>query len=176
MRSTRLVHRLDVLAIIVSLVFFVLIGQLGYLQVVQGKYYGRLADGNRIKPIPILATRGSMYDRNGVPIVTNRPGSTVSIVPIAGPVSDEVIEKLAAMLGMNAAEIREKTDRMKGSFDTVRIKSDVGPEIVTKIQEHRNELPGVVIEIQPIRSYVYNELAAHIIGYVGEINDTELEN
>lgn len=175
MRSMRMVHRLDLLAIIMVLVFFVLIGQLGYLQVVQGKHYGQLADGNRIKPIPILAPRGSFYDRNGVPIVTNRPGSTVSLVPLSEPVSEAVIEKLSTMLGMSPDEIREKTMRMRGSFETVRIKTDVGPEIVSKIQEHRNELPGVVIEIQPIRSYVYNELAAHIVGYVGEINDIELE-
>lgn len=175
MRTKRLGHRLDILAIVVVLVFVSLISRLGYLQVVQGKYYGRMADGNRIKLIPIMAPRGSFLDRNGVPLVSNRPSSTVSLIPISGPIPDEVIERLAAIIGMNAAEIKAKVDQQKGSFEPVRVKSDIGPDIVTIIQEHRGELPGVVIEIQPIRSYVYNELGAHIFGYVSEISEAELE-
>ena len=174
-RTKRLGHRLDILAIVVVLVFVSLISRLGYLQVVQGKYYGRMADGNRIKLIPIMAPRGSFLDRNGVPLVSNRPSSTVSLIPISGPIPDEVIERLAAIIGMNAAEIKAKVDQQKGSFEPVRVKSDIGPDIVTIIQEHRGELPGVVIEIQPIRSYVYNELGAHIFGYVSEISEDELE-
>jgi len=173
--AKRLGHRLDVLGLIVVFVFIALVSRLGYLQVVQGKYYERLADGNRIKLIPIMAPRGSFYDRNGVPIVTNRPGSSVSLIPISGPVPDDVIVKLAAILGMSPAEIQAKIGAKDGSFEPIRVKADIGPDIVTKIEERRNEFPGVVIEIQPIRNYINNELGAHIFGYVSEINDTELE-
>jgi penicillin-binding protein 2 len=173
--AKRLGHRLDVLGLIVIIVFVALVSRLGYLQVVQGKYYGRLADGNRIKLIPIMAPRGTFYDRNGVPLVSNRPGSSVSLIPISGPVSDDVIAKLATILGMNPAEIQAKIGQQNGSFEPIRVKADIGPDIVTKIEERRAELPGVVIEIQPIRSYIYNELGAHVFGYVSEINDTELE-
>ncbi|MDR3589321.1 MAG: penicillin-binding protein 2 [Negativicutes bacterium] len=175
MLAKRLGHRLDVLGLIVILVFVALVTRLGYLQVVQGKYYGNLADGNRIKLIPILAPRGTFYDRNGVPLVSNRPGSSVSLIPISGPVPETVIVKLAAILGMSPAEIQAKIGLQGGSFEPIRVKADIGPDIVTMIEERRSELPGVVIEIQPIRNYIYNELGAHIIGYVSEINDTELE-
>lgn len=167
-------HRLDVLAFIVVLVFVALVTRLGYLQVVQGNYYGRLADGNRIKLIPIMAPRGTFYDRNGVLLVSNRPGFTVTVVPLSGPVPDEVIDKLAGILGMNPAEIKSKVALQQDSFEPVRVKTDVGPDVVTRIEERRGELPGVVIEIQPVRNYIHNELGAHIFGYVSEISDTEL--
>jgi len=168
-------HRLDVLAIIVVLVFVALVSRLGYLQVVQGRYYERLADGNRLRLIPIMAPRGTFYDRNGVALVSNRPGFTVSLLNLSGPVPDEVIVKLAEILAMNPDDIRSKLKQARGSFEPVRIKTDIGPDIVTKIEERRGELPGVVIEIQPVRNAVYNELAAHALGYVGEINASELK-
>ncbi|MBP2638322.1 MAG: mrdA 1 [Firmicutes bacterium] len=167
--------RLEVLSMVFVLIFFALISRLAYLQMAQGNYYDRLADGNRIRLIPIMSPRGVFYDRNGVVLVSNRPGFTVSILPITGPVSEEVIAKLAAILGMNVEEIKTKISQHTGSFEPFRIKTDVGPDIVTKIEERRAELPGVVIEIQPLRNYVNNELGAHVFGYVSEINDVELE-
>ncbi|VBB07865.1 Hypothetical protein LUCI_3130 [Lucifera butyrica] len=168
-------HRIDVLAIVVLLVFFALVSRLGYLQVMQGEYYERLADGNRIRLIPSMAPRGIFYDRNGVALVNNRPGFTVSLVTLAAPVSQDVIDKLAAILGISEADIRAKIVQHNGSFEPLRIKHNVGPDIVTKIEERRSELPGVVIEVQPIRNYIYNDLAAHVFGYVSEINDDELK-
>lgn len=175
MLARRLGHRLDLLGLFVVLVFVALVARLGYLQVVQGQYYNRLADGNRIKLIPVMAPRGTFYDRNGVPLVSNRPGFTVTLVPISGPIPDEVITKLAGILGMNVAEIQAKIAQQSGPFEPVRVKTDIGPEIVTRIEERRQDLPGVVIEIQPIRNYPNNDLAAHVFGYVSEINDVELE-
>lgn len=168
-------YRLDILAIIIFLVFISLVSRLGYLQVVQGKYYGEKADGNRIRLAPIMAPRGLFYDRNGVLLVSNRPGFTVSLLPISGPVPDEIIVKVANILNITPDEIKKKLSQHNGKFEPVRIKSDIGPDIVTKIEERRAELPGVVIEIQPIRNYINNELAAHLFGYVSEINDVELE-
>jgi len=167
-------NRLQVLALLVVLVFLVLVGRVGYMQIVQGKMYTQLADGNRLRLIPVMAPRGTFFDRNGIPMVSNRPGFTVSLLPATGPVNDGVISQLALILGMNEAEIRQKISQQTSSFDPVRIKADIGPDIVTRIEERRSELPGVVIEIQPIRNYVYNELAAHVFGYVSEINDDEL--
>ncbi len=167
--------RLDVFVVIVLLVFMALITRLGYLQVAQGKYYGQLADGNRIRLIPTMAPRGIFYDRNGVAMVSNRPGFTVSLLPLTGPVANDVIAKLAGILGISVKDIHDKVAQHTGTFEPIRIKSDIGPDIVTKIEERRGELPGVVIEIQPIRNYINNEMGAHIFGYVSEINDSELE-
>jgi penicillin-binding protein 2 len=173
--AKRFAHRLDVLGLIVIIVFVALVTRLGYLQVVQGSYYGRLADGNRIKLIPIMAPRGTFFDRNGVLLVSNRPGFTVTLVPLSGPIPDDVINRLAGILGMDPMEIKAKVEQQKGSFDPIYVKSDIGPDIVTKIEERRSEMPGVVIEIQPVRNYINNELAAHVFGYVSEISEAELE-
>ena len=167
--------RLEILSLIIVFIFLTLVSRLAYLQMAQGQYYDRLADGNRIRLIPIMSPRGVFYDRNGVMLVSNRPGFTVSILSMSGPVPDEVIAKLAGILGMNGEEIKVKLSQHTGSFEPIRVKTDVGPDIVTKIEERRSELPGVVIEIQPLRNYVNNELGAHIFGYVSEINDVELE-
>ncbi len=175
MLAKRLNNRLEVLSIIILLVFVSLVSRLGYLQVVQGKYYGQKADGNRIRLVPTMAPRGIFFDRNGIALVSNLPGFTVSLLPVTGPIPEEVIGKLADILKINADEIKTKLSQNNGKFDPVRIKANIGPDIVTKIEERRSELPGVVIEIQPIRSYVNNELGAHLFGYVSEINDVELE-
>lgn len=167
--------RLDVFSYIVVLTFVVLVSRLGYLQIAHGQDFRVQSDENRIRLITITAPRGTFYDRNGVGLVLNRPGFSVSLVPISGPISDDVLERLSEILGMNIEDIKKKIKRQDNPLEPIRIKDDVGLEIVTKIEEHRNELPGVTIDIQAIRNYVNNELAAHIFGYVGEISDAELE-
>lgn len=166
--------RLETLSIIVILVMLTLISRLGYLQVLEGDYYSRLADGNRIRLIPAMAPRGLFYDRNGALLVSNRPGFTVSLLSLVGPVSDDVVARLANLLKMSKEDIYNKISQHTG-FDPIHIKSDVGPEIITVLEEKKDDYPGVVVEIQPIRNYINMELGAHIFGYVSEINDTELE-
>lgn len=167
--------RLDILCYMVILVIFLLIVRLGYLQIYQGEEYYQKAENNRIRLMPVMAPRGSFYDRNGELLVSNRPGFSVSLVPIKGPIPDDVLDKLANILGMNVADIKMKIKQQSSPLAPVRIKSDVGQEIITKIEERRGELPGVVIEVEPIRNYINNELGAHMFGYVGEISEAELE-
>ncbi|HBS57940.1 MAG TPA: penicillin-binding protein 2, partial [Firmicutes bacterium] len=78
------------------------------------------------------------------------------------------------ILGMKPEEIREKIKRRDNPLEPIRIKSDVGPEIVTKIEERQMELPGVMVEVQAVRNYLNKELGAHMFGYVGEISEDEL--
>jgi penicillin-binding protein 2 len=163
------------MGMLVMLIFVALVSRLSYLQIAQGKHFEDLANGNRIRLIPIQAPRGIFYDRNGVQLVTNRPGFTVAFMLPSGQPEPQVLEKLSQILGMKKEEILAKLEQRKGSFDPVRIKANVGPEIVAKIEERRNELPGVIIEIQPVRTYNNKTFAAHLFGYVSEINDTELE-
>ena len=73
--------------IISVLVIAVLIGRAAYLQIYQGEYYAGLADGNRIRIVPSMAPRGTFYDRNGELLVTNRPGFSVSLLPLTAPIS-----------------------------------------------------------------------------------------
>ena len=165
--------RLKILSITVMVVIFVLIARLGFLQVYDGEYYAGLADGNRIRLIPAMAPRGIFYDRNGNLLVSNRPGFTVSLLPLTAPISEDVIDRLSTLLKVDKVEIHKKIDQHSG-FDPIRIKTDIGPEVLTIIEEQKEAYPGVVIEVQPIRNYINMDMAAHAFGYVSEISDDEL--
>ena len=165
--------RVKAFGVIVVLVIAVLIGRAAYLQVYEGEYYSMLADGNRIRIIPEMAPRGTFYDRNGEVLVTNRPGFTVSLLPLSKP-SPQVIAQVSELVKVPVEEINRKIAAHSG-FDPIRVKQDVTPDIVDIIEEHKDDYPGVVIEVQPIRNYILKQMGAHIFGYVSEINDTELE-
>jgi len=167
-------QRLNVLTVIIVSIFIALLSRLVWLQALHGEEFKQKAENNRIRLLPITAPRGTFYDRNGVPLVNNRPGFSISLVPIKGPIPREVIVRLAEILGMNPEDIQKKMSQQGNPLLPTRIKSDVGPEIITKIEERREDLPGVVIEVQAVRSYIYNELGAHTFGYVGEISDSQL--
>lgn len=167
-------ERLKVLSVVIVLVICVLIARMGYLQVYDGEYYANLADGNRIRLVPSVAPRGTMYDRNGSILVTNHPGFTVSLLPLTEPISEEVISRLSVLLNVPVEEIHSKIDAHTG-FDPIRIKTDVGPELTTIIAEQKDLYPGVVVEVLPIRDYIYKMQGAHAYGYVSEISDAELE-
>ena len=166
--------RLNVLGYLSVLVVAILIGRAGYLQIYEGDYYARLAEGNRIRIIPTMAPRGTFYDRNGQLLVQNRPGFAVSLMPVMTKIDPVVIGRLSELLKVPVEEIEKKIDAHTG-FDPIRIKADVTPDIVTIIEEQKNNYPGVIIEVQPIRDYMNKEEAAHTYGYVSEINDMELE-
>lgn len=167
-------RRLRVLGILMVLVIAVLIGRAGYLQIYEGEYYAGLADGNRIRIIPAVAPRGTFYDRNGQLLVTNRPGFTVSLLPLTSPIKEEVIERLSALVHVPVEDIKAKIAGHSG-FDPIRIKTDVTPDIVSIIEEQKELYPGVMIENTPIRDYVLKQEGAHTFGYVSEINDEELK-
>ena len=160
--------------IISVLVIAVLIGRAAYLQIYQGEYYAGLADGNRIRIVPSMAPRGTFYDRNGELLVTNRPGFSVSLLPLTAPISDDVIDRLSDLLKVPTDEIKTKIAGHSG-FNPIRIKTDVTPDIVSIIEEQKSQYPGVVIEVTPIRDYILKQEGAHSFGFVSEINDTELE-
>ena len=167
------IGRLKPLTFLAVLVIVVLIVRVGYLQIYDGEYYSRLADGNRIRIIPSVAPRGTFFDRNGQLLVTNRPGFAVSLLPLSEP-NQAVIEKVSKLLNIPVEEIQKKIDAHVG-FDPIRIKTDITPDVVTIIEEQKNEYPGVVIEVQPIRNYILMQEGAHTFGYVSEISDEELE-
>ena len=167
-------QRLNVLAIFLILIFVSLLSRLGYLQLVKGDEYQRLADGNRTRQVNVVAPRGDFYDRNGVVMVSSRPGFVVSILPTNKKISPEVISKASTILGMDAAEVLARLEKARGSFEPIRLKIDASQEIVAKIEEMRSELPGIVVEVLPVRKYIHNKMGVHVFGYVSEISESEL--
>lgn len=166
--------RLSFLSWLMVFVIFILAARVGYLQIYDGEYYARLADGNRIRIIPSVAPRGTFFDRNGQLLVTNRPGFVVSLLPLIEPISPEVVARVSKLLNVPVEDIEKKLSVHSG-FDPIRIKQDVTPDIVTIIEEQKYDYPGVIIEVQPIRNYILKQECAHTLGYVSEISDAELE-
>lgn len=167
--------RVKLLGFFALLVIMVLISRVFYLQIVDGEEYARLAEGNRIRIIKEIAPRGTFYDRNGAPLVLNRPNFIVTIVPRVEPVKEEVLERLSKLLNVPLEEIHKKIEAQTSGFDPIYIKQDVTGDIVTIIEEQKHLYPGVIIEVQPTRDYILHEMGAHTFGYVSEISDAELE-
>ena len=159
----------------VVIVFLVLIARLVWLQLFQGDYYNSLAEGNRLRAIPLAAMRGVMYDRNGQILVGSRPSFMVTYVPTQGKMTDEEANKLSRLLNMPAEKILEKAGKVKNSYVPTVLAQDLTPDVVTKVEERRNELPGISVDVQPIRYYPYDMMAAQIFGYVGQIDEDDME-
>ena len=174
MTKSPLKERYNTVALLILFVITILISRLCYLQIFQGPGFTVMADNNRIRLLPITAPRGAFYDRNGALLVTSRPGFSVSLVPINGPIAPVVLDRLGVILGMKPEAIKAKIAQQDNPFEPIRISHDAGPEIITRIHEQRDELPGVIIEVQAVRNYLDNGLAAHLFGYVGEISDADL--
>ncbi|MGI6327770.1 MAG: penicillin-binding protein 2 [Dethiobacteria bacterium] len=167
--SKAMQKRIRVFITLVVSIFIILSSRLAYLQIIQYDYYWNRAENNRLRIMPVTAPRGEIYDRKGEQLVTNRPGFTVSLVDLGNGYSNETIFYLSRLLEMDEQEINEKILLQNyRRYLPVRLKTDVDIEIVSKIAEKRLELPGVLIEVQPIRNYNYESSASHVLGYMGE--------
>lgn len=166
--------RLKVLGGLMVVIIALLIARAGYLQVYRGDEYVRRSDGNRTRLVPTVASRGTFFDRNGQSIVENRPSFVVSLLPLTAPIQPEVITRLSVLLQVPREEIEAKVKAHTG-YEPIRVKNDVGPELLTVIEEQSELYPGVIIEVQAVRDYLYKTQGAHILGYVSEISEAELE-
>ncbi|MGE4588337.1 MAG: penicillin-binding protein 2 [Acidaminococcaceae bacterium] len=174
MLNKKYAYRLELLMLASMLIFAVLIGRMAYLQLYKGDYYYRLSEGNRIRAVKILAPRGIIYDCNGEELVKNEPGFVVSLLRTNKKPDMAVINKLAAIIEVKPEQILEKIKQNEDSYEPIRIKSNLTPAMVTKIEEQSGDLPGILLEMQSIRKYVNNELAVHVLGYVGEVSEYEI--
>lgn len=170
----RVERRLAVYALVLVLIFMSMSGRLLYLQVVQGEHYSVLSEKNYIRIIPLPAPRGNYFDRYGQLVATNRPSFAVSLMELEDVDTGATVSELADILGVTTDEIQSKIDKHRHPFEPVRIATDVTPEVYTRVAEARDRLPGVVLEVLPVRDYVYGDLAAHLFGYVSEIGPEEL--
>ena len=160
---------------IVIFIFAALICRLVYLQLFEGNYYHGLADGNRLRAIPIAAMRGVMYDRNGQILVGSRPSFMVTYVPTKKKLTDDELHTLAQILKVPEAKLKEKMEKGKNSFEPTVLAQDLTQDIVTQVEERHNDLPGISVDVQPIRYYPYNNMAAQVFGYVGQIDEEDLK-
>ena len=147
------------------------------LQVLRGKYYRNLAENNRIRPVPIPAPRGLLFDRNGRVLVDNRPSFNVVLTTEQTDNLDSSIKRLSQLLQMDAAAIKERLSQKKGpQFRAVVVKADATEQDVAAIEARRLEQPEASVDPVPLRAYPLGQGAAHVLGRVGEITERQLES
>jgi penicillin-binding protein 2 len=165
--------RLEIVTIIVF--FLAILTRLWFLQGIEAKTYRQLAEQNRTRILPIEAPRGVIFDRHGQLLVKNRLSLTVSLSQKQAG-NHRLISKLAKLLSVSKKEIKKQLKSKKSSDLRAKpIRRDVSVEVVSYIQEHQKQFPGVRIKVEPVRQYTNGSLASHVLGYVGEISDQELK-
>lgn len=175
MLNKKYAYRLEFMMVTGFLIILILIGRMFYLQIIKGSYYRGQAEGNRTRYTRILAPRGIIYDCNGEELANNKPGVMVSLVRQTGAYKEETLERLSQLLNIPVADIKETIRLSGGSSEPIRIVRNASPEVVDKVEENLRYLPGVMLEVQPVRNYPNKQLAVHALGYVGEISDYEIE-
>jgi penicillin-binding protein 2 len=162
-------------------IFFVLIAatlgglglRLAYMQFIRGSFYGARSEAQGIKRMVREPVRGAMYDRNGVLIVGNQPGFSVIITP--REITKDAISKLAQILEIDTTYITERLAPVKDHFQPVKIWRDATPEIVGKIEEWHDRLPGVTYAYESKRMYMTGARLSHLLGYTKEITTKQLD-
>lgn len=164
-------------AIFSAMAVFVLLGvRLLYLQVIEGDTYRRLSETNSIRLQKVNPTRGLIYDRNGTLLVDNRPAFELSIILKDAKPVEKTVAYLAKCIDVPVQNLMGMIERHKGqpSYKPIPLISDMGRDMLAVVEAHLYELPGIVVTVNPVRHYIEGTLASHLIGYLSEINPTEL--
>jgi penicillin-binding protein 2 len=152
--------------------FLLLIMRLWQLQILQGSEYRKLSEANRLRVITTPAPRGIIFDRNGIPLVRNSAYYYASVIP------DEFdkgkVDLLSNVLNIPAEEIIEKINTNGVSpFVPVRLKQGLSFKEVAYLESRRSDFPGLIIEAEVSREYLYGDVGSHLIGYLGKLNPSQ---
>jgi penicillin-binding protein 2 len=173
--------RLTVLGIVVVFLFSALFTRLWFLQVAESTSYTAAATENRVRVVYEPALRGQILDRQGRPLVMNEPVDVVTFDRSAKLSTDEktlVYARLADVLDTTVKRVKDRIENNTrvSQYAPIPVQIPVSQETRTYIEEHRPEFPGVDVKTMAVRKYPYGSLAAHVLGYVGEINGDELKS
>lgn len=157
-------------------IFSVLFLRLVYLQMIRGEEYRRLSMTNCVRLKSIKSSRGLIYDRNHNLLVDNRPAFDLTIVLEDAKPLKEPLERLAELIGDSYEGLVATIEKAGRSafYKPLVLKRDITRDLLAVIEAHQFDLPGIHIDIEPTRNYIYKKTAAHLIGYLGEINKEEL--
>jgi penicillin-binding protein 2 len=178
--TPRLALRVGLLGVVAVAVFATLFLRLWSLQILNGAQLLRAAENNQRREVRLPAPRGAILDRNGLPLVTNVPGTIVQIDQSTLPQRKRVrlreIRRLARVLKMSPSDIGGNLRRHRSDLLTpVTVKSDVTDLQAAYLSERADDFPGVDVETVPLRYYPHRQLAAHVLGYTGEISQQQLD-
>ena len=164
--------------VLIGAAFFILLFRFWYLQVKEHAYYNELSLNNATRLIKAVAPRGVIYDRLGIKIAENRPGFDLYIVPEDVKDWAKTKQTLASLIEIDEATIDERLEKSKKRppFQAVKLKEDLSWDETVKIESFKFEIPGIMLDVAPKRSYVFSEATAHLLGYLGEISEKEIKD
>lgn len=182
LRDTRVeIHRFQGRVVVVQWVvlfcFALLASRLIYLQVIRHEDLLEQAENNRTAILPTVPPRGTILDRNGVVLASNYSAYTLEITPSRVHDLEATINELAELVDIQMKD-RRRFKRLREeskSFDSLPIRNRLTDEEVARFSAQRYRFPGVEIKARLFRQYPYGELASHVIGYIGRINQREKE-
>jgi penicillin-binding protein 2 len=169
-------RRLTIAGALVALALIGLFVRFFYLQVVQHRHYQTLAETNRIAIVPIVPNRGVIRDRNGLVLAQSYSAYTLEIQPARVQDLEQTIDALAEIVDIQLRDrkrFRKLLDESK-NFESMPLRTRLTDVEVARFAVNRYRFPGVEIKARLFRQYPYGELASHVVGYIGRINDRDL--
>lgn len=165
------------LVLTVVCLFLVLLTRLWYLQAIRGYEFRLLSESNRTRVQDILPPRGLIMDRRGEILVDNYPSYDLAVIREDISDTKTLTRRLACLLGLSYSEVDKslKAARLKPAFRPASIRSGLERDRLVALETHRFELPGVVIRVKHQRKYMHERLASHVIGYLGEVSQAQLD-
>ncbi len=177
------IARSRVLTIAVGAAFLVLGARLLHVQVIEAERNIRLSKENRMQLRIVDAPRGHILDRNGEILARNRPSYSICVLPYKVRDRETVIDNLCLIRNREDTPLFDRAELEKAMrrarrrrFDITRLKEDVSLELVSIIEEHAMELPGIVVETEARREYPLGPAAFHVLGYMGEIRESQFDS
>jgi len=176
--DTDIQQRVPWIAAFILAVFALFFGRLFQLQVIQTDDLRIRSLHNSVRTLRVEAPRGDIVDRDGRIIATTRPAFGVQLIPHDVRHPDVVIPALAQLIDRDPGELRAQigTPRGRLRFQPIRLAGDLSDDQYAGVESHLFALPGIVSDKRPRRHYVGGDLAAHVLGYIGEIHGAQLES
>jgi penicillin-binding protein 2 len=168
--------RAIVAAIICLLVLGGLLFRLAWLQIVDYAHFSDLSEHNRIRLMALPPTRGLIYDRNGLILAENKPTFHLEIIPEQVENMEAMLKGLGEIVTLTESEIERFKEqlRVRRSFQRISLRTRLNEDEVARLAVNRHRFPGMDINARLSRYYPQGEAAAHVVGYVGRINESEL--
>ncbi|SCX65778.1 penicillin-binding protein 2 [Variovorax sp. EL159] len=172
---SRFRRRVVVVGCVVLFGFGLIGARLAYLQVMRHEELADRAESNRTAIVPVVPNRGQILDRNGVVLASNYAAYTLEITPSKAGDLHSTVEELGAIVEVTAKD-RRRFQRLREdsrSFDSIPIRTRLSDEEVARFAAQRYRFPGVEIKARLFRTYPHGDVASHVIGYIGRINQRE---
>lgn len=170
-------RRLLVAFAVISLLTSALVIRLVYLQIFGHERYASMAKENSVKIVPLVPTRGIIYDRNGKILADNTPSYSLELTPEQISNMPDTLHRLQKLLNISDDKIDsfQKQYKRQKRFTSTALLLNMNDEELARFAVVRPYFPGVDIRTHMVRHYPYSELTAHVIGYVGRINENEMK-